>query len=274
MRDIFEELARIHRDGGAVAVATVIGTLGSTPGKSTMKMLVRPDGSFLGTVGGGCVEAEVLERSLRVIATEKAERFVVELNEDDNPETGLVCGGKIEIFIEPVAMPNVFVFGAGHVARAVCAIAAPAGFRVVVVDDRPQFPTPERFPLAADRFDRPWDDVIACLPIDATAFVLVMTRGHKDDMTVLRALHRAGAAPRYLGLIGSKSKLLVLKKHLLGEGISAAFLDRVRTPIGLPIGARSAEEIAISVMAELVRIRRLGDDAPGTNGAIRGGTSA
>ncbi len=274
MRELYEELARVHREGGAVAVATVIGTLGSTPGKATMKMLVRADGTFIGTVGGGCVEADVLERSLRVIATERSDRFSVDLNEDDNPETGLVCGGRIEIFIEPVAMPNLFVFGAGHVARAVCAIGAPAGFRLVVVDDRAAFPTAERFPLAAERHAVAWDDAVARLRIDATSFVVIMTRGHKDDMTVLRALHRAKASPRYLGLIGSKSKLIVLKKHLVAEGMAPEFLERVRTPIGLPIGARSAEEIAISVMAELVQIRRVGAEATSPNSAPVGARRA
>lgn len=262
MRDIYQEIVRIQREGGAAALATVIGTLGSTPGKSTMKMLIHRDGRLLGSVGGGCVEAEVVERGREVMTTEKSQRFAVDLNENDNPETGLVCGGRIEIFIEPIVMPNVILFGAGHVARAVCAIGAPAGFRFVVVDDRPAYPTAERFPLAAGRIAEDWEPAVARLSPAADDFVLIMTRGHKDDLTVLQALAARDAAPRYLGLIGSKSKRLTLGRHLAAAGIEAGFLERVRTPIGLPIGATTAEEIAISVMAELIRIRRLGPDRP------------
>lgn len=263
MREIYEAMARIHREGGAAALATVIGTLGSTPGKSTMKMLVWPDGRILGSVGGGCVEAEVIERAQVVMSAERSQRFAVDLNENDNPETGLVCGGRVEIFIEPITMPSVFLFGAGHVGRAICAIGAPAGFRFVVVDDRQVFVDAERFPLAAERIGAPWQEALAGLTIGSQDFVLIMTRGHKDDMAVLRELHTYQAMPRYLGMIGSKSKLKVLRGHLLAAGVDPAFLARVRTPIGLDIGARSAEEIAISVMAELVAIRRKGESTEG-----------
>jgi xanthine dehydrogenase accessory factor len=254
---IYEEIVRIQRDGGSAALATVIQTLGSTPGKTTMKLLVHGDGRFLGSVGGGCVEAEVIDRGREVARTERSQRFAVDLNENDNPETGLVCGGRIEIFIEPITMPNVIVFGAGHVARAVCAIAVPAGFRFVVADDRAEYPTADRFPLAAAHHTGAWDDIVDRLEFDPADFVLVMTRGHKDDLSVLRAIHRKRCAVRYLGLIGSKSKLLTLAKHLRGEGMDQAFLESIKTPIGLPIGARTAEEIAISVVAELIQLRRL-----------------
>jgi xanthine dehydrogenase accessory factor len=254
--DIYEEIVRIQGNGGSAALATVIGTLGSTPGKQTMKLLVRSDGTFLGSVGGGCVEAEVIERGREVARTERSQRFAVDLNENDNPETGLVCGGRIEIFIEPVVMPTIHVFGAGHVARALCATAVPCGFRCVVVDDREAFPTAERFPFAAQRVAAPWAEGIAELRFDPTDFAIVMTRGHKDDLAVLRELARRDVPCRYVGMIGSKSKRLTLGKHLAAEGVTKSFLDRVKTPIGLPIGARTAEEIAVSVVAELIAIRR------------------
>ena len=261
MREIYEEMARIQREGGSGALATVIGTLGSTPGKSSMKMLVRSDGSILGSVGGGCVEAEVIDRAREVARHERTERVQIDLNENDNPETGLVCGGRVEIFIEPITMPTVYLFGAGHVGRATCAVGAPAGFRFVVVDDRESFVAEERFPAAAERRSGPFEEVVAALSVDDLDYVLIMTRGHHDDLAVLRALHRSGVRPRYLGLIGSKSKWKTLRGHLEGEGVEAGFLDRVKTPIGLDIGARSAEEIAVSVMAELIQIRRLPDRA-------------
>lgn len=262
MRDLYETILDIHVHGGAAALATVIGTLGSTPGKNTMKMLVRADGTFLGSVGGGCVEAEVIERGREVARTERAQRFVVDLNEQDNPETGLICGGRIEIFIEPITMPTIFLFGGGHVARAICATAVPCGFRVAVADDRDDFATEERFPLAAQRVAAPWEKAVAQLAIGPADFAVVLTRGHKDDMSVLRELAKRPLEARYLGLIGSKSKHLTLTRHLRDEGVSDEFLARIKTPIGLDIGARSAPEIAVSVLAELIRIRRLLDAGP------------
>jgi len=256
IRKIYEEIVQIHDRGGAGALATVIGTLGSTPGKATMKMLIHGDGRATGSVGGGCVEAEVIERGREVAITERSQRFSVDLNENDNPETGLVCGGRVEIFIEPVTMPSVIVFGAGHVGQAVCSIGATAGFRFVVADDREGFPTEARFPLASVRLACPWKEAVTQAEIGEADFVIVMTRGHKDDIAVLRELAGQGVVCRYLGLIGSKSKFITLRRHLEADGVDPAFLDRVKTPIGLDIGARSAEEIAISVMAELVSIRR------------------
>ncbi len=256
MLPIYEEIVRIQSHGGSAALATVIGTLGSTPGKTTMKMLVKSDGRCIGSVGGGCVEAEVVSRGREVARNERSQRFSVDLNENDNPETGLVCGGRIEIFIEPITMPNVVVFGAGHVARALCAVLVPAGFRFIVADDRREFSTPERFPLAAECRTGSWEEIVQSIAFDPSDFVIVMTRGHKDDTAVLRALEKPTQACRYLGLIGSKSKLITLTRHLRESGVSEAFLERIKTPIGLPIGARSAEEIAISVAAELIQIRR------------------
>ena len=256
MKAIYDELARIHAEGGAAAICTVIGTQGSTPGKATMKLLIKRDGTGIGSVGGGCVEAEVFTRAKDVMATERPQRFSVDLNEPDNPETGLVCGGRIELFIEPVVVPNVYVFGAGHVARALVEAAQPAGFRFTVVDDRAEYATPQRFPKAAAVRAAPWSEVITTLSIDADAFVVIMTRGHKDDLDVLRALAEVEVEPRYLGMIGSKSKWITLAKALRDEGIPESFIQRVKTPIGLDIGARSAEEIAISVAAEFVALRR------------------
>lgn len=258
MRAIWDEISRIQREGGAAALATVVGTAGSTPGKSSMKLLVRDDGEFLGSVGGGCVEAEVIDRAREVLRTERSQRFSVDLNENDNPETGLVCGGRIEIFIEPLVMPNVFVFGAGHVGRAVCAVGAPAGFRFVIVDDREGFASEDRFPEASERHERGFAEVIGDLAIGLSDYVLVMTRGHKDDLEVLRALAARPDASRYLGLIGSKSKWKTLRAHLTEGGTDVTFLDRVKTPIGLDIGAVSAHEIAVSVVAELIALRRQG----------------
>lgn len=261
LREIYQRIVQVQQEGGAVALATVIGTLGSTPGKATMKMLIPREGPCVGSVGGGCVEAEVVERGLEVIQTGRSQRFQVDLNEQDNPETGLVCGGHIEIFIEPIIMPTLIIFGAGHVARAICSAGVPAGFRIEVIDDREGFCTEEQFPLASKLLTRPFREAALELATGPDRSVLVMTRGHRQDLEVLLALSESGAGFGYLGMIGSKSKFLTLKKHLGKAGVSREFLDLIQTPIGLPIGAETAEEIAISVLAEQIRRRRLGSSS-------------
>ncbi len=259
---IHEEIARILRDGGCAALATVIGTKGSTPGKCSMKMLVRADGTSLGTVGGGGLEAHVIDRCREVLRSERPQRLELDLNDVESAEAGSLCGGRIELFIEPITMPNVIVFGAGHVARAVCAVAAPAGFRCVIVDDRPELLTEERFPLAARRLIAPWPEAVAQLGAGADAFVLVMTRSHQEDLAVLRALAARSPAPRYVGMIGSRAKALRVRELLAAAGVAEEFLARMKTPVGLDIGALDAGEIAVSVVAELISLRRQTPRAP------------
>ncbi|MBI4881535.1 MAG: XdhC family protein [Planctomycetes bacterium] len=258
---IHEEIARILREGGSAALATVIGTKGSTPGKAAMKMLVRADGTSLGTVGGGGLEAHVIGRCLDALRSERPQRLEIDLNDVESAEAGSLCGGRIELFIEPITMPNVIVFGAGHVARAVCAVAVPAGFRCVVVDDRPELLTEERFPLAARRLVAPWREALAQLD-PAGAFVLVMTQSHQEDLAVLRELAALGAAPRHVGMIGSRAKALRMREMLAAAGVAEEFLARIKTPVGLDIGALDAGEIAVAVVAELISLRRQTPRAP------------
>jgi xanthine dehydrogenase accessory factor len=150
MADIFEELIRIRAGGGRAALATIVGVKGSSPGKNSMKMLVREDGTFVGTVGGGCMEAEVWEAAKKVMETEEPSLLSFTLTEDDMPDSGLICGGTVSVFVESVGAPTAYLFGAGHLSRAICQVARLAGFRVAVIDDRPQFANRERFPLAND----------------------------------------------------------------------------------------------------------------------------
>lgn len=260
---IVEAIERVLREGGSCALATVVGTAGSTPGKTTMKMLVLPDGRAIGSVGGGCVEAEVLERALAAMKSERPERFAVSLNERDNPETGLVCGGRIEILVEPIVVPNVYLLGAGHVARALCRLGSELSFRFVVVDDREGFATQARFPGAAEVHTLPFSRVPERFAIGPGDFVVVVTRGHKQDLEALRALARSRVRPRYLGMIGSRAKRKTLLDALRSEEADPHVLEQVRTPIGLDIGAVTAEEIAVSVLAEWILLRRGRRGRPG-----------
>jgi xanthine dehydrogenase accessory factor len=265
--DIFEEVVRLRREGIPAALATIVGTRGSTPGRTSMRLLVLEDGTFLGTVGGGCLEAEVYDAALAAIADEQPRTLTFRLTEKDSPDSGLMCGGEVTIFVEPVTTPSLWIFGGGHISRALCQVAALAGFRVTVVDDRPSFASAERFAEASATIAGDYAAAIAAMPIRASTFCIVVTRGHKEDGLVLQALAArcaTGLRPRYLGMIGSKTKQAILWKHLRAAGVGDDFLARVRTPMGAFIGARSHEEIAVSVVAELVSVRRLGRDLADT----------
>lgn len=262
--DLFEEIVRLRREGIPAALATIVGTRGSTPGRTTMRLLVLEDGTFLGTVGGGCLEAEVYDTALQVLADETPRTLTFRLTERDSPDSGLMCGGEVTIFVEPVTTPALWIFGGGHVSKALCQVATLAGFRVTVVDDRQDYASKARFPAAAATACGEFPDLVAAMALRANTYCLVVTRGHRQDATVLQALHarlQGGApAPRFLGMIGSKTKQAILWKHLRASGVGEEFLGRVRTPMGAYIGARSHEEIAVAVVAELIAVRRLGRD--------------
>lgn len=262
--DLFEEIVRLRREGIPAALATIVGTRGSTPGRETMRLLVLEDGTFLGTVGGGCLEAEVYETAKLVLRDEQPRTLQFRLTEFEAPDSGLLCGGEVTIFVEPITTPALWIFGAGHVSRSLAEVAALAGFRVTVADDRAGYAAPQRFPHAAAVVAAPYAETVAAMPIRANTFVVVVTRGHKEDGAVLQALAErvaAGAAPRFVGMIGSKTKRAVLFRHLREAGVAESFLGSVRSPVGLQIGARTHEEIAVAVVGELVQVRRTGRDA-------------
>jgi xanthine dehydrogenase accessory factor len=265
--DIFEEIVRLRREGIPAALATIVGTRGSTPGRTSMRLLVLADGTFLGTVGGGCLEADVYDAALQVLADEQPQSLTFRLTEQDSPDSGLMCGGEVTIFVEPITTPSLWIFGGGHVSKALCQVASIAGFRTTVVDDREGYASAERFPEAAATRTASYPDAAAAMPIRANSYAVVVTRGHRDDGVVLAALGRrfaAGERLRFLGMIGSKTKQALLWKHLRAEGIAAEFLATVRTPMGAYLGGRSHEEIAVSVVAELIAVRRLGRDLAAT----------
>ena len=254
--NLFEEIVRLGREGEACALCTIVKTAGSTPGKTTMKMLVRGDGTFLGTVGGGCLEAEVLEAALASMKDELPRTLAFALNERDYPDSGLLCGGRLEIFVEPIVEPRLVLFGGGHVSAAIARLARGIGFHVTIADDREEFAAPARHPEANETRCAPFAELARGIAPATGQYLIACTRGHDQDGEVLRALHAAGCRPRYLGMIGSRAKKVQLFEKLEAAGVDAEFLATVRTPMGLPIGARTHEEIAVSVAAELIQVRR------------------
>ncbi|HEY4899845.1 MAG TPA: XdhC/CoxI family protein [Terriglobales bacterium] len=246
---------QLRREGRRGAVATITNVRGSIPSFQTAKMLVRDDGSIVGTIGGGCVEAEVWQAAREVMEEEKPRSLTFNLNNNPKYDTGLVCGGTLDVFIEPVLPPALlYIFGAGHVAFNLYKVAMIAGFDVIVVDDRESYANCERFPDAREVFADDFEKVIAQIHVPESAYVVIVTRGHRDDMRILR--WAVNANTRYLGMIGSQRKTIAIYKELEKEGIPAERFAHVHAPVGLEIGAVTPEEIAVAIVAEMIAVRR------------------
>jgi len=253
--DIYEQIVELRRQGRRGAVATIVNVRGSIPSFQTAKMLVRDDGSIVGTIGGGCVEADVWQAAREVMESEKPRTLKFNLNQDPKYNTGLVCGGTLEIFVEPVLPPALlYIFGAGHVALNVCLASAGAGFDVIVTDDRSSYATAARFPAAREVHALDFDEAVQKIDPNESSYIVIVTRGHRDDMRLLRWAVQTRA--RYIGMIGSKRKVIGIYKTLLAEGLPANLFDRVHAPIGIDVGAVTPEEIAVSITAELIAVRR------------------
>ena len=253
-REVFAAVAAALDRGEPAALVTIVSTTGSTPQRVGAKMLVFGDGRIVGTVGGGCYEHDAIGKARQVLQTRKPTTVKYDLNDDFAEETGLVCGGQMEVFIEPIeAAPSVYIFGAGHVGYYLAKMAHEAGFGVHVIDDRAAFANTERFPFAASVVV---DDIpawLARVQIPSTAYAVIVTRGHRNDLDALRAL--APRDLRYLGLIGSRAKVARIYEVLREERMPDEALLRVHAPIGLDIGAVTPQEIAVSILAELIAVK-------------------
>ncbi|MEI9813465.1 MAG: XdhC/CoxI family protein [Acidobacteriota bacterium] len=218
-------------------------------------MLVREDGSMMGTVGGGCVEAEVWDRGTRGHRHGKPKHLNFSLSQDAAYDEGLICGGQLNIFVEPVIpQPAALIFGGGHVSKGISRIATLAGFRTSIIDNREAFANAERFPEADATYAEEYEDVFGKLAVNSSTYLIIVTRGHRDDMRVLR--WAVGTPAKYIAMIGSRRKTISVVKELEKEGIAREAFDKVFAPMGLEIGAETPEEIAISVVAEMIAIRR------------------
>jgi xanthine dehydrogenase accessory factor len=254
-QDVFQAITDALARGEDAALVTIVSTSGSTPQRVGAKMVVFPDGRTVGTIGGGCYENDAFWKAKDAIRSRKPQIIKYDLNDDFAQESGLVCGGQMQVYIEPLeATPRLYVIGAGHVGYHLGRLAHTIGFRTHVLDDREKFANAERFPDADAIIVEPIPDWLHRAEIPANAYVVVVTRGHTHDLDALRAL--AARDLRYLGLIGSKAKVKRIYDALLAEGMPPECLQRVHAPVGLDIGAVSPEEIAVSILAELIAIRR------------------
>lgn len=350
--DIVQEILSALEAEDTVMLATIISTSGSTPASAFSKMLVKKGGtSWVGTVGGGCMEGDVLEAARTLAARNKAQVIAFHLNEDEMVQ-GLICGGSLDVLIEPLGkehvplfqdlksitengedavlatlidghggvlskdlipmshgmervheqwstiihrspiggfsanelagetlkahhrnttrrrqvadgelilepvagQPHLILFGGGHVSKSICSVAAMAGFRVTIVDDRKEYATRDRFPDAGATLALEFDDAFNHLSITPSTYIVIVTRGHRSDELLLE--RAVGTPARYIGMIGSQRKVLTTYEHLVEHGLQPERLERVHAPMGIEIGAVTTEEIGVSVVAQLIQVRR------------------
>jgi xanthine dehydrogenase accessory factor len=253
-QEVFAAVADALERGEPAALVTIVSAKGSTPQRVGAKMLVYADGRTVGTIGGGCYENDAFWKAREAIGQRKPQLVHYELSDDFAQETGLICGGQMDVYIEPIEpSPELYIVGAGHVGFHLARIADEVGFRVHVVDDREKFANADRFPTAAEIVV---DDIPSWLQRAALpphAYAVIVTRGHTNDLDALRAL--APRELRYLGLIGSRAKVARIYDALVEEHMSADLLTRVHAPIGLDIGAVTPQEIAVSIVAELIAVK-------------------
>jgi xanthine dehydrogenase accessory factor len=340
MKRFYKEILKILSQRGKAVLATVIQQSGSAPRKGGAQMLIRENGSFLGSVGGGRLEADVL-REARTVMTEGKTKFLdFHLTGTEVAEAGMICGGDVELFLEPLppalmdiftqilevqkkgeeavlatiiseepsregavrkgllssegntigpialdpkarqsaqevikekrpqlilyegkrlylepifAEPTLYIFGAGHISRSIAPVASLVGFQVVVIDDRAEFASREHFPLADEIWVEEFETVGEKIEPDEQAYMVIVTRGHTHDYTVLKQV--LPMKSRYIGMIGSSRKRDTIYKKLMQEGHTKEELEQVHAPIGLAIGAETPEEIAVSIVAELIQVR-------------------
>jgi xanthine dehydrogenase accessory factor len=250
--DLYEEIIRLKRLGRSLAVATIVECRGSSPQKQGAKMLVRDDGSSMGTLGGGCLEADVVQGALMSLRNGEPMTMPFELTER---EGGLVCGGTVLVYIEPVLPdPHLVILGAGHVGKMLAKLARFTGFRVTVVDDRKEFANPENVPDASELLVTDFERAFEGVSVETGTFIVVATRGHNHDLDAIKAALRTGAS--YIGLLGSRRKKALLNKALEESGFSQDDIDRIISPVGLEIGSVTPEEIGVSIIAQIIQKRR------------------
>ncbi|MBS4021371.1 MAG: XdhC family protein [Dethiobacter sp.] len=253
-QEIYTLLSQMVENREPAALVTVVEAKGSSPGRPGFRMLVDSQGNTWGTVGGGLLEATVIKEAVAAISEEKSRIKTYTLTQDKAKGLGMVCGGEITVFIDAIVPSDTLVIaGAGHVAQPLAAMAAMIQLRIVVIDDREEFCNPERFPTAGHCLVGDIQEELKKLKLDKSSYIVLITRGHALDQAALETVVNSEAA--YIGMIGSKTKVKEVFSKLREKGVPQESLQKVYTPIGLEIGAQTAEEIAVSILAEIIAVK-------------------
>lgn len=254
MLEIYQELANIAVKGERAVLATVISSQGSAPRKAGAKMVIKGDGTLVGSIGGGNVEQAVQEKAIAVMKSGEPQMMHFDLS-GSGEEAWMICGGQMDVFLEPILpAETLYLFGAGHLSQSTAAMAKMLGLRVVVIDPRPEYNNNDRFPNADSLVVEEYDNAFSKLNVDENSYIVIYTPGHVSDEKCLQ--FAVGTAAKYVGMIGSKKKVKEIKERLRKKGVSQQQLDEIHAPIGLEINAQTPEEIAISILAEITKVRR------------------
>jgi xanthine dehydrogenase accessory factor len=257
---LFSRLAELERQGTPVALCTVVRATGSVPRHAGSKMIVFADGSIEGSIGGGEMEGRVISAARQSLVSGETQLLSFNLSDPSLGDPG-VCGGAVEVFVEPSGTrPTLVVFGGGHVGKAVVHLAHWLGFRTAVADDRPEFASPQAVPDADEYVTCALSELPQRLTIDARTYLVLTTRGVPVDVEGLPALLDTSAA--YIGVIGSRRRWETAAAELEAKGVPRGKLERVTSPMGLELNAETPEEIAVSILAEIIRLRRGGSGEP------------
>jgi len=251
MEDIYRALADIKDQGKQAVLAIVVRTKGSTPRKAGAKMIVMEDGSILGTLGGGSLEKKVVGESLEALkgGNAKLTSFTLEGSLD------MMCGGELDVYIEPINQPEkLIIFGAGHITKALAPLMRSLDFRVTVVDDNPKIPEGDGFADIEVLLSEDMESYAERLTPESTAYIVILTRGFSTDKAILERLIAKDF--RYVGMVGSGKKIKTIKEDLISKGIEKEHFSRLSAPIGLDIGAETPGEIALSIAAEIISMKR------------------
>ena len=256
MKSIYQALSELEKNNEAAVLCTVVKSEGSTPRHVGSKMLVYPDGKFIGTVGGGELENRVIKAAHESLKSGSAQTLAYTMSDPKRGDPG-VCGGNVEVFVEPILPPALIVIiGAGHVGKAVAHLAKWLGFRVALSDDRAEFCNPEAVPNADAYYPIPMADLAKQLKVTPQTYIVVTSRGSSVDAVGLPSLLDSNAA--YIGVIGSKRRWLTTAKALKEKGVADETIARVHSPMGLELNAETPEEIAVSIMAEILMLKDKG----------------
>jgi xanthine dehydrogenase accessory factor len=250
------EAGELEEKGIPAALCTIVQSTGSTPRHTGSKMIVYPDGHISGSIGGGLIENQVVEEALKVIKSGKSKKTSYDLVDPSKGDVG-ICGGHVEVYIEPIGhKPLLIVVGGGHVGRAVLHLAKWLGFRTALSDDRPEFCTPEANPDSEIFLPVPMEEIVNQVEINQNTSLVLTTRGYDIDIKGIPSLLEK--KPGYIGVIGSKRRWVVTRKALIANGIAEDAIAKIRSPLGLELNAETPEEIAVSIMAEVIMVRNQG----------------
>jgi xanthine dehydrogenase accessory factor len=254
MLDIYEKINQLKKENVPSALVTVITAKGSTPRSTGSKMIVCANGKVYGTIGGSKVEAMVIDEALECLRTDEIKRVWHDLDDKDKSDTGMICGGKMEFFIEPVtSLKHLIIFGGGHVALPLARFVNMIGFSYSIVEDRPEFASEHRFPEAREIIRATPEEFEKQVEIADSDYVAIITRSHELDYQYLKKILKHSL--KYIGLIASKVKKKQIFEQLQKDGFEKRAINKIHSPIGVDIAAQTPEEIAVSIVAELIQVK-------------------